>query len=239
MTTDYAFWCGDEDEFSAAMMPASIPQFGPIISDDGRMILLGAEKTKAAFGPGKSQLMKFLVSPHHAKLAHYAKVAAHVNLVPQAKLEGYTICGKAPTKEVRAYVDIWSADADEAQMQILETVSRKGITAVAPTTSVGLPPAATAHEHCVPRAEVQPLLDKIRSLEIQLRSNLPYAQMYRFGAGSLLVAIVSLIVWAFTGAGVPFHPVFAALVIPAAIGLMAMAFLVRREIPDPPKMSNK
>ena len=239
MTTDYAFWCGDDDESSAAMMPASIPQFGPIISNGGQVIFLGTEKTKAAFGSGKWQPTKFLVGPHHAKLEHYAKEAALASLVPQAKLEGYTICGKAPMKDVRAYVDVWSADAYEAQMQILEAVSRKGVTAVAPTTSVGLPFAETSHEHCVPRAEVQPLLDKIKSLEIQLRSNLPYLQMYKFGAGGLLVAIVSLIVWAFTGSGVPLHPVFAALVIPAAIGLMAMAFLVRREIPDPPKMSNK
>ena len=79
--------------------------------------------------------------------------------------------------------------------------------------------------------EVYQLRDRVKFLEAQLRSNLPYLQMYKFGAGSLLVAIVSLLVWLFTGAGVPFHPVFAAMVVPAAIGLMVMAFLVRRDIP--------
>ena len=235
MTTDYVFWCGDEDESSAAMPPGGL--FGPIISSDGQIIFLGAEKPRTALGSSKSQPVKFLVGSHHVRLGHYAKVADYRNLIPQAKTEGYAICGKAPMKDVRAYVDIWSAD--EAQRQILETVSRKGITAVAPTTSVGLPQVANSHEYCVPRVEVQPLLDKIKFLEGQLRSTLPYLQMYKFGAGSLLVAIVSLIVWAFTGAGVPFHPVFAALVIPAAIGLMAMAFLVRREILDPPRVGKK
>jgi hypothetical protein len=81
--------------------------------------------------------------------------------------------------------------------------------------------------------ELAQLQARIGFLEEQLRSRLPYLQMYRFGAGSLLVAVVSLLVWVVTGAGAPFHPVFAVMVIPAAIGLMVMAFLVRRDIPNP------
>lgn len=74
---------------------------------------------------------------------------------------------------------------------------------------------------------------KVRFLEAQLRADLPYLQVYRFGGASLLMAIVSLAVWAVTGVGVPFHPVFAAMVVPVAIGVMVMAFFLRRENHDP------
>lgn len=245
MTTNYTSW-SDDDDSTAALIPdiaALQHAFGagkgkamPVVSVDGDVVFLAIDRDKDEVLLDKKlglvlqgnvvnsaaalcQPEKYLMVPHHAKL------------------EGHYILGSPYLKNC-VYVGYSSEAEDEARRQILEAVSRKGVTAVVPTTSVGLP-AVTSHEHRVSKAEVQPLLDKIKSLEIQLRSNLPYLQMYKFGAGSLLVAIVSLIVWAFTGAGVPFHPVFAALVIPAAIGLMAMAFLVRRENPDPPKMGNK
>lgn len=214
------FWCGDEEESSAAMLSGITPRhlLGPIVSKDGGVIFLGPDEMKTA--ELKSQQVRFLPGGFPVKLMN-AKLQAYAK-------GGYIVCGSVPAKGPISFVDSW-ADADEARRQILETMSRKGIAAVAPTTSVGLP--ATSHENCVPKADVQPLLDKIKFLEVELRSNLPYLQMYKFGAGSLLVAVVSLLVWAFTGTGVPFHPVFAAMVIPAAIGLMVMAFLVRREIP--------
>lgn len=70
---------------------------------------------------------------------------------------------------------------------------------------------------------------KILLLESELRNDRPHLQLYRFGAGSLLVAAASLIFWALTGIGAPFHPTFAAIVVPTAIGLIVMAFLIRRE----------
>src|SRR5437588_13131370 len=114
MTMDYVFWSRDEDESSGVMLPDRVPQGTdalPIFSNDGRMIFLGMDKTKAA--GWKSQPMKFFAGPHHAKV------------VPHSKLEGYTICGKGPAKELRAYVDYWSVDAAEARKQILEPVSTK------------------------------------------------------------------------------------------------------------------
>jgi hypothetical protein len=70
---------------------------------------------------------------------------------------------------------------------------------------------------------------RIRFLESQLKTDRPYSQLYKFGAGSLFVALISLAFWAVTGIGAPFHPIFALGVVPAALGVMAMAFLVRRE----------
>jgi hypothetical protein len=75
--------------------------------------------------------------------------------------------------------------------------------------------------------EVRRLEDKVKFLEAELRSDRSYLQLYRLGASGLLLAVVSLMVWAATGSGVPFHPIFAACVIPASLGVMAMAFLMR------------
>lgn len=74
---------------------------------------------------------------------------------------------------------------------------------------------------------VQRLEQKIRFLEAQLESQRPYVQLYRLGATSLFVALISLAAWALTGTGIPFHPLFAAGAIPAAIGVIIMAFLIR------------
>jgi len=81
--------------------------------------------------------------------------------------------------------------------------------------------------------ELRRLEDKVKFLEAQLESYVPYLQLYRFGAAGLFIAIISVVIWLLTGTGFPFHPVFAAGVIPAALGVIAMAFLVRQ--PNPPK----
>jgi hypothetical protein len=83
------------------------------------------------------------------------------------------------------------------------------------------------------RENVTALQQKIRFLEMQLESHRPYLQLYRLGGGSLFVAVLSLVVWLLTGTGIPFHPIFAVGVIPAAIGLIAMAFLIRSSSKTP------
>ena len=85
----------------------------------------------------------------------------------------------------------------------------------------------------LPEESVAQLQARIRFLEAQLRADLPYLQIYKFGGTSVLVAIVSLAAWAITGIGVPFHPVFAAMAVPVAIGVMVMAFFLRREANSP------
>jgi hypothetical protein len=77
-------------------------------------------------------------------------------------------------------------------------------------------------------AEKNRLEAKVRFLEAELRSDRPYSQLYKLGAGSLFVALISLVFWGLTGIGAPFHPIFAATVAPASIGIVVMAFLVRR-----------
>ena len=77
--------------------------------------------------------------------------------------------------------------------------------------------------------KIQELEAKIHVLENQLQNDKPYLQIYRLGAGSFLVAALSVLLWMFVGISAPFHPIFAALVIPAALGVMAMAFLIRRD----------
>lgn len=245
MTMNYMYW-RDDDDSSAALIPdvatlqhvlgGGKSKAMPVVSFDGNVVFLAADKDKDEVLLDKKLglVLQESVGNSAAALCQSAK---HFMVPQHGKLEGHYALG-SPYLKNRVYASYSSQAEDDARRQILEAVSRKGVTAVAPTTSVGLL-GATSHEQCAPKAEVQLLLDKIKSLEIKLTSSLPYLQMYKFGAGSLLVAVVSLIVWAFTGAGVPFHPVFAALVIPAAIGLMVMAFLVRREFPDPPKMRNK
>lgn len=75
--------------------------------------------------------------------------------------------------------------------------------------------------------EVRKLRDKIKFLEAQLQSQKPYLQLYRLGAGSLFISIISIVVWLITGTGIPFHPIFAGGVIPVSLGVIAMAFLAR------------
>lgn len=75
--------------------------------------------------------------------------------------------------------------------------------------------------------ELRELRERIRFLEAQLESQSPYLQLYRLGAGGLFVAVISIVIWLLTGTGIPFHPLFAAGVIPASLGVIAMAFLVR------------
>lgn len=84
-------------------------------------------------------------------------------------------------------------------------------------------------------AEVCALEDRIRFLESQLEAQLPYRQLYRLGAGSLFVAVISIVIWLLTGTGIPFHPIFAAGVIPTSLGVIAMAFLVRSDKSKKPK----
>lgn len=84
-----------------------------------------------------------------------------------------------------------------------------------------------------PEVSVAGLEQKIRFLEMQLESHRPYLQLYRLGAGSLLVAVLSLVVWLLTGTGIPFHPIFAIAVIPAAVGVILMAFLIRSSSKTP------
>ncbi len=75
--------------------------------------------------------------------------------------------------------------------------------------------------------ELCDLQEKVKFLEAQLESQMPHLQLYRLGAGSLFVAVISIIVWLMTGTGIPFHPIFAAGVIPASLGVIAIAFLIR------------
>jgi len=81
-------------------------------------------------------------------------------------------------------------------------------------------------------SEKEELVNKIRLLEQQLQCDRPYLRLYRLGATSLVVAVLSILMWYFAGVGVPFHPAFAALVIPVAVGLMIMAVLMRPERSD-------
>jgi hypothetical protein len=87
--------------------------------------------------------------------------------------------------------------------------------------------ASIAHANRECRTELRKLEEKVRFLEAQIKSQRPYLQLYRLGAGSLFVAVLSIVVWLITGIGIPFHPIFALGVIPAAIGVIVMAFLVR------------
>jgi hypothetical protein len=77
--------------------------------------------------------------------------------------------------------------------------------------------------------KIRELESKVHFLENQLQNDKPHLQIYRLGAGSFLVAALSLLLWMFFGIAAPFHPIFAVLVIPAALGVMAMAFLIRRD----------
>lgn len=83
-----------------------------------------------------------------------------------------------------------------------------------------------------PPADLGKLKERVAFLEAQLESHRPYLQLFRFGAGSLFLAVLSILTWLLNGTGIPFHPVFAAGVVPAALGVIAMSFLIR---PKPQK----
>ncbi len=79
-------------------------------------------------------------------------------------------------------------------------------------------------------AERSHLEARIRFLENQLRDDRYDLRLYWFGAGSFLLAVTSLLMWKFTGTATPLNPTFAIMAVPTSLGVMAMAFLFRREI---------
>ena len=87
--------------------------------------------------------------------------------------------------------------------------------------------ASIKHASHESKADPRKLEEKVRFLEAQLESQRPYLQLYRLGAGSLFIAVLSIVIWLITGIGIPFHPIFALGVIPVAIGVIVMAFMIR------------
>jgi hypothetical protein len=88
---------------------------------------------------------------------------------------------------------------------------------------------ASAAEHAfATAAENKALRDQIAFMETQLRREAFGFQLYKIGAAGFFASVMSLVFWAVTGVGAPFHPVFAGLLTPASAGIMAMGFLVRR-----------
>jgi len=234
--------CWPEDESSSAVVlniagnaiRVGLGKGMPVLSKDGRVMFLGDEqedlfdkKLGSALLGSVSGVMNLPFRQPYLK--GYSALAA-----PQELDVVEFFYGQSHSRGYGTHVEL---SEDDVRRQILEVLRRKGIAVAAPTElelAAGSPretDAATSVASCRPDMEVGQLLKRIEFLEAQLRSNVPYLQMYKFGAGSLLVALVSLLVWLFTGTGAPFHPIFAAMVIPAAIGLMVMAFLVRRDIP--------
>jgi hypothetical protein len=55
-----------------------------------------------------------------------------------------------------------------------------------------------------------------------------FTALYMCGAVSFWITAVSLAIWWLADIASPLHPIFASLVIPASVGVMGMAFLVRR-----------
>jgi hypothetical protein len=78
-----------------------------------------------------------------------------------------------------------------------------------------------------PDITIQQLQQRVCFLEHQLHSDRPYQRLFRIGAITLSIALMSLLMWAITGVGMPFHPLFATGVIPAAIGVIIIAFAIR------------
>jgi hypothetical protein len=76
--------------------------------------------------------------------------------------------------------------------------------------------------------EKEELQMKVQLLEHQLQCDRSHLQLFRVGAGSLLISLLSLAFWRITGVGAPFHPIFAAVVMPVSAGLMTMAFLIKK-----------
>jgi hypothetical protein len=87
-------------------------------------------------------------------------------------------------------------------------------------------------------AENSALHTKIFLLQAELRKNVPYLQLYRFGAGAFTLSVLSLLIWLFAGIAIPFHPAFALAAIPTSIGFMLMAYLTKKHKIDDTKMGN-
>jgi hypothetical protein len=86
--------------------------------------------------------------------------------------------------------------------------------------------------------EKEDLRMKVELLEHQLQCDRSHLQLFRQGAAGLLISLVSILFWWITGVGAPFHPVFAAVVMPVSVGLMAMAFLIKStKLDKKPKQS--
>lgn len=79
------------------------------------------------------------------------------------------------------------------------------------------------------RSENKQLLLRVELLEADLRKNVPYLQLYRFGAGAFSLSIVSLLAWLLTGIAIPFHPMFALATLPVGVVFMAMAWMTRKD----------
>ena len=71
------------------------------------------------------------------------------------------------------------------------------------------------------------LQQRVKILEHHLSSDRPYRQLYRLGSWSLFASVISLVSSKLLGVGVPFNPIFAITVIPAALAVIAMAFLIK------------
>jgi hypothetical protein len=72
------------------------------------------------------------------------------------------------------------------------------------------------------------LSTEIELLKAELRKNVPYLQLYRFGAGAVSLSIISLICWLVSGVSMPFHPAFAITTLPVGIAFMAMSWITRK-----------
>jgi hypothetical protein len=245
MMSNDAFW--SEEESSPAIEPG-IVAFGnairigpgkgmPVLSRDGRVTFLVADEQEDLLDKKLGSVLcgKISGSMNLGFRQPYLKSYCTVGTPEELNVVGF-LFGPSHSKGYPTHTEL---SEDDVRRQILEALNRKGVSVAAPTklelaTVLPQETAAATAAACTPSLEVFQLQDRVKFLEAQLRSTLPYLQMYKFGAGSLLVAVISLLVWVVTGAGVPFHPVFAVMVIPAAIGLMVMAFLVRRDIPNPP-----
>lgn len=77
------------------------------------------------------------------------------------------------------------------------------------------------------RAEREGLRTTIELLRAELRKNVPHLQLYRFGAGALSLSAFSLLSWWIVGISIPFHPIFATVTIPTALGFMCMAWIAK------------
>jgi hypothetical protein len=79
------------------------------------------------------------------------------------------------------------------------------------------------------RSENKQLSLKVEVLQAELRKNVPYLQLYRFGAGAFSLSVISLVAWLLTGVAIPFHPVFALTALPSGVAFMIMAWMIRKD----------
>jgi hypothetical protein len=80
------------------------------------------------------------------------------------------------------------------------------------------------------QSENKQLLLRVELLQAELRKNVPYLQLYRFGAGAFSLSIISLLTWLFAGAAIPFHPMFALAALPVGVVFMVMAWMTRKDV---------